>query len=125
MDVLSCSHEEADTRLILHALYAKTKGATEISIRSPDTDVLVLNIRRYPELTEKTSVILGSCKLRQTVKIRKPINYALGTEKAEALPGFHTSTRADQTGKIAGKGKASVGMCLNKVVHWSWLHLLI
>ena len=39
--------EEADTKIILHALDATTDGATELSIYSPDNDVLVLAIRPY------------------------------------------------------------------------------
>ena len=35
-------HEEADTRLVLHAKLAATKGAKRIVIKSPDTDVLML-----------------------------------------------------------------------------------
>ena len=29
-------------------------GATEINIHSPDTDVFILSLRRYPELCEET-----------------------------------------------------------------------
>jgi len=41
MDVqhLCSSQEEADTRLILHSLDAVRRGATELYIQSPDTDV--------------------------------------------------------------------------------------
>ena len=35
-------------------------GATELYIHSPDTDVLVLPLRRYPELCVKTSFVAGT-----------------------------------------------------------------
>jgi hypothetical protein len=35
-------------KIILHAFDASADGATEVCIHSPDTDVLVLAIRRYP-----------------------------------------------------------------------------
>ena len=38
---LTTDHEEADTRLILHANHAAS-NYKDIAIRSPDTDVLVL-----------------------------------------------------------------------------------
>ena len=45
---LQSDHEEADTKIILHGLDAIADGATELSMYSPDTDILVLTIRRYP-----------------------------------------------------------------------------
>ena len=39
-----CSHEEADTRLMVHALDASLKGHRRIKIRTNDTDVVVLAI---------------------------------------------------------------------------------
>ena len=44
---LQSDNEEADTKIILHALDAIAERATgpELSIYSPDTDVLVLAIR--------------------------------------------------------------------------------
>ena len=35
-------------------------GATELYIHSPDTDGLVLPLRRYPELCVKTSFVTGT-----------------------------------------------------------------
>ena len=39
---LECTHEEADTRLILHARHAALSGYSNIVIQSPDADVGVL-----------------------------------------------------------------------------------
>ena len=44
------NHEEADTKMILHALDASADGVTHFSIHSLDTDVLDQAIRRYPEM---------------------------------------------------------------------------
>jgi hypothetical protein len=49
---LESNQEEADTKLLLHAVDATASGASKISIYSPDTDVLVLALRRYPELSK-------------------------------------------------------------------------
>ena len=37
-----CTHEEADTRLMIHALDAPLRGHRRIKIRTNDTDVIVL-----------------------------------------------------------------------------------
>jgi len=42
MDHLKTKQEEADTRMLLHALDAAQRGASSICIQTPDTDVLVL-----------------------------------------------------------------------------------
>ena len=50
MNHIQSDQEEADTKLLLHAVDATFCGATIINIHSPDTDVFVLSLRRYPEL---------------------------------------------------------------------------
>jgi hypothetical protein len=52
---LYCTHEEADTRMILHAIHAdKTFGESGIKgriiVKSPDTDVLILRIHYFPSM---------------------------------------------------------------------------
>ena len=42
VDCLACDHEEADTRLFLHAKFATDEGARSITICSPDTDVAII-----------------------------------------------------------------------------------
>ena len=49
------THEEADTRMLLHVIHAdrmfgeiRTKG--RIIVKSPDTDVLVLCVHYFPSL---------------------------------------------------------------------------
>lgn len=39
---------------MLHAVNAPHRGASRITIHSPDTDVFVLAIRRYPDLYART-----------------------------------------------------------------------
>ena len=40
-----CNHEEADTRLLLHALDGANTGIRKISIVTVDTDVVVITLR--------------------------------------------------------------------------------
>jgi len=101
---LSSIQEEADTKLILHSLDATSNGATSIRIHSPDTDVLVLAIRRYPFFCQDTCFVTGVAQKHRVIQLQ-PIYNALGPNKAAALPGFHALSGADNTGRFAGKGK--------------------
>jgi hypothetical protein len=96
--------EEADTKLVWHALDATVSGATQIAIYSPDTDVLVLALRRYAELCKDTSFVIGSGQKRRTILL-KPIVDALGPNRTSALPAFHVLGEAGHTGSFAGKAK--------------------
>jgi len=94
---LYSSQKEADTRIILHSLDAARRGATELYIQSPDTDVFVLAIHRYYQLCKDTYLITGVGNKKRLVPLR-PVAHALGAAKAEALPEFHAFSVADTTG---------------------------
>ena len=103
---LRSTQEEADTKIILHALDASAQGATELSIYSPETDVLVLALRRYPDLCSNSCFVTGTGSSRRVINL-KSIADALGPTKTAALPAFHALTGADVTGSFSGKGKAT------------------
>lgn len=104
MSHIQSEQEEADTKLLLHAVDATMSGATTIKIHSPDTDVLVLALRRYPQLCVNTFFVTGVGPKHRAVPLKLIFN-ALGSAKAAALPGFHAMSGADNTGSFAGKGK--------------------
>ena len=56
---LQSDHEEADKKIILHALNATTDGAADLTIHSIDFDVLVLAIRRSSDVCLNTSFVTG------------------------------------------------------------------
>jgi hypothetical protein len=66
--VLDCSclestQEEADTRIILHALYSdklyqENNGQGRIVVKSPDTDVLVLLVHYFPKMKNTSELWL-------------------------------------------------------------------
>lgn len=47
---LHSDHEEADTRMLLHAAHAHGKGFKTIVINSPDTDVAIITLYHAPKL---------------------------------------------------------------------------
>ena len=101
MSHLQSDYEEADTKMILHALDATADDATDLSIYSPDTDVLVLASRRYPEMCSDTSFITGKITNHRTIKLQLIVGAPLTLPK-QALPAFHTITGADNTGSFSG-----------------------
>ena len=105
--------EEADTRMLLHALDATQRGATSITIQSPDTDVLVLTLWIYRRLCPDTTVIVGTGGKRRTIP-PGPLYEAVGEELVKALPGFHAFSGCDQTGTISGKSEVSYWNTLKK-----------
>ena len=73
---LESSQEEADTKLLLHAIAATTSGAT-----------------RFPELSQNTSFVTGRGQRHHN------------SATSATLPGFHAWSGADLTRSFACKGK--------------------
>lgn len=104
---LLCSHEEADTRLILHAAHAATAGHRVVVIRSPDTDVAVLAVAHSWQIPEARLLFLTGAKHRRRYVDVSVIARKLGKPFCQALPGFHALTGCDTTSAFCGKGKAA------------------
>lgn len=103
-EILSSNHEEADTKLILHAHHAARNGSNIVDIHSPDTDVFILALRRAHVLAPSTSFITGTGSIKRSISLNA-IYKCLGSAITNALPGFHAFSGCDQTGRFAGKGK--------------------
>ena len=46
----NCTHEEADSRIFVHARYASVHGSRSITIKAYDTDILVIAVSVLPIL---------------------------------------------------------------------------
>ncbi|KAG7158040.1 putative Pao retrotransposon peptidase-containing protein, partial [Homarus americanus] len=89
-----CNHEEADTRMMVHAADALKCGHRRILIRTVDTDVVIL------------AVALANERRKNRRCIAAPqIAKALGPEKSRALPVFHAITGCDTVSVFAGHSK--------------------
>ena len=104
MQYLDSNREEADTKLLLHAVDATVSGATRIYIVSPDTDVFVLALRRLADLCEDRRFVTDRRQRHRKILLCSIVR-ALGPARIAALPGFHAWSGADVTGSFAGKGK--------------------
>ena len=106
MSYLKSDQEEADTKIVLHALDATASGATKIRTHSSDTDVFILCLRRYLDLCQNTVFVTGKGQNYREINLQ-PIIRALGPLKTAALPAFHALTGAGNTGSFSNKGKAT------------------
>ena len=92
LDSLSSNHEEADTRLILHAIHS---DASTIVARARDTDVLILLVAHAPKI-KSTNIWMksGTYKEPKYIPIRQLYeNLSVGTRRN--LVAFHALTGCD------------------------------
>ena len=100
-----CTHEEADTRIMVHLAHASRNGHKRIVIRTVDTDVVVLALSLFPSLTiDKLWISFGTGKNFRYIAIHD-IRQHLGPDKCVALPFFHAFTGCDTVSSFLGKGK--------------------
>ena len=95
-----CAQEEADTRIMLHAIHAKQHGAHNILIRTVDTDVLVIAIGVCHHFEDVNIWLMfgkrQKCKMINSTAIAKHI----GPAKAKGLPIFHSFTGCDTVSSL-------------------------
>ena len=87
---LCCDHEEADTRLLLHARHAST-AHDRVIIRSPDTDVFILMLGHKPAIPAAMYFDTGTGNHRRILDVNK-VHLTLGNDLCNALIGFHAFT---------------------------------
>ena len=106
LDVLApCNHEEADTRLMVHANDASRCGHRRIKIRSNDTDVVVLAIAIVNTLAiDEMWITHGSGKNVQNIPVHA-VAASLGPAKSAAMSMFHALTGCDTVSYFRGRGK--------------------
>ena len=105
----ACSHEEADTKIIFHAIKAKERGATQLDVYSPDIDVSILLIRRYPQLPKKTSLVIVMGHNREEYRL---IRHMMDLGQQKQLPCQDFTHLRELT--LQGKGSYNVGKCSTK-----------
>jgi hypothetical protein len=102
-----CNHEEADTRVILHAHHAAACGANTLYIRTVDTDIVVLAISFFSRLSlSELWIHFGTGKCARLLAVHE-ICACIGIDKCHVLPAFHALTGCDTTSAFRGKGKKS------------------
>ena len=56
-----CNHEEADTRMMLHAADAVKQGFSKIVIRTVDTDVVILSVATVAKFQQVQLWVMRTC----------------------------------------------------------------
>ena len=102
-----CTHEEADTRLMIRALDASLRGHRRIKIRTNDTDVIVLALSVVSTLpVDEFWITYGAGKNVRHMPAHV-VASSLGPSKASALPMFHALTGSDTVSFFRNRGKKS------------------
>ena len=107
-----CTHEEADTRLFIHAKDAASEGCKNVIIKSTDTGVVVIGLTLFNDLNvENRWIAFGRGKSFRWVPIHE-ISLSLGP-RARALTFFHSFTGCDTVSAFRGKGRKSAWQAWN------------
>ena len=115
---LASTQEEADTRIILHALYSdklyqENNVQGRIVVKSPDTDLLVHLVHYFPkmknpsELWFQTGLITSTKDYRRYIPIHE-LCKSLSSVVCEILPAAYALTGCDTTSSFFGIGKKSM-----------------
>ena len=105
---MQSTQEEADSRIILHCLYAAehhvNDSANCLVVKSPDTDVFVILLSYASKISASILFETGSGNNHRLVSINKIVD-VIGHDVAQALPGLHAFTGCDSTSAFVRKGK--------------------
>lgn len=110
---LKSNHEEADTRVIVHAAHASKAGYKSIIMVSEDTDVMVLCLANNANINSKIFMKQGTKTRTKYIDISKMAG-RLGHDVCEALIGLHAFTGCDTVSAFAGKGKVAALKIIRK-----------
>ena len=101
---LFSDHEEADTRLLLHARHAAQVFSTVV-IKSPDTDVMILSVAKSHDFHECVLLFLTGTGIDNRIINITEVGMKLGREKCQGILGLHIFTGCDSVSAFKGKGK--------------------
>ena len=103
-----CTHQEADTWLLLHANHAALLGHLKILITTVDTDVVILVVCVAATLGPEHElwIAFGTRKHVRYLAAHK-MAIRLETKKAKALPMFCSLTDCDNVYSFVGHGKTT------------------
>ena len=100
-----CTYEESDTRILLHLEDAVKEGYAKASLRTVDTDMLVVAVTaaQHLNITELWVTFGTGRGFRHSAT--HEMAKALGPERCIALQTFHALTGCDTVSSFFGRGK--------------------
>ncbi|XP_060579912.1 uncharacterized protein LOC132736731 [Ruditapes philippinarum] len=106
---LNSNQEEADSRIILHAAFAKSKGVRSVAVSSPDTDVLVLLLHHCQTIgIEELFFVTGRTGVHTDTKRYISVHHLynmLTEEQHNIILPVYCLSGCDTTSSFYGKGK--------------------
>lgn len=99
---LNSNHEEADTKIILHAADASVQNFYRVVVCTRDTDILLLLI--HHETAEEVWMSSGTSKDKDFIPVCT-LRANLESEVVNNILGFHALTGSDCTSQFFGYGK--------------------
>ena len=106
MDISCCTAEEADPRIIRHAINQANNGVKTIRIETIDTDVLVLSLSHVGSMIQAGANSIHTRVANSDYDLTELYN-RYGTDICKALPYFYALTGCDTTSSFFGKGKTT------------------
>jgi hypothetical protein len=101
---LRATHEEADTRLLLHVI---NNDANTVVVSARDTDVLLILVSHFARVNcENLWMMAGTAKKRKYIPIG-PVFHNLPPNSVDSLLPFHGITGCDTTSYMCGHTKKS------------------
>ena len=102
LQLFTCNHEEADTRMVLHAILEDTN----VVVVSKDTDVLVIMVYAFAKFEPSKEWYL-KIDHKKYVDVKSIVNH-FGRNICLKLPHIHAITGCDTTSFLHGIGKVKV-----------------
>ena len=115
-ELAPCTHEEADTRIFLHAWNAARNGHKSLLIEANDTDIVVIALSHMSTFAamglEKMWVAFGKGQRTRWIPIHD-LASSLGPEKTKGILFFHAFSGCDVVSGFNGKGKKTAWQTWN------------
>ena len=114
VDGLRNDHEEADTKICLHAVFADHNDGNLV-IRASDTDIAVILLYHCSKFQSRVWMDIGTAAKNNRRYISfTAVCHKLGPDLCAALPAFHSFTGSDYTSSFVRKGKVRPFKMLEK-----------
>ena len=105
MTLLQATHEEADTRIVLHCVHTNTD---QVVVSSRDTDVLILLVAHLASMQcNRLWMKSGTAKKQKYLPIHD-IHKQYQQSQLDERIAFHAITGCDSVSHLAGYGKKTV-----------------
>ena len=105
--VSPCTHEEVDTRIVLHARDAAESGHSSILIKASDIDIVVICVSLLDKIgAEELYVEYGTSKNLRLLPIHE-IKHSLGPRRCRGILFFYALTGGDAITAFVGFGKVT------------------